>query len=182
MVQAFLISTRSMNLTLLPGDRFLVDKMWYRFMPIKRGDVVAFHGKGPQSEIYGHRVIGLPGDVVEIRNEKLFLNEELQNETYVHFESEDASRPPIPKLKNFGPITIPEGCFFEMGDNRRVSMDSRIRGCIPLRDIVGKVQVIYWSSGPKSPDAEINFSQISSNGPKHSENVIRWNRTGMRVE
>jgi signal peptidase I len=182
MVEDFIISTRSMSLTLVPGDRISVDKMVYRFMPVKRGDVVAFYFNGPLSDIHAHRVIGLPGDVVEIRDENLYLNGILQKEPYARFVGEKVPLSSLAKLFDFGPATVPEGHFFEMGDNRRCSIDSRMRGCIPLRDIVGKVQVIYWSSGCESPDADPDPNRMPPQIPETKKNVIRWDRIGNRIE
>ncbi len=180
--EAFVISTRSMNPTLLPGDRFLVDKMWYRFAAPKHGDVVAFYTTGPKPEIHGHRIIGLPGDVIEIREEKLYLNGELQEEPYACFEGERVQGPYFDKLCNLGLATIPEGYFFEMGDNRRRSVDSRLKGCIPLQNIVGKVQIIYWSDGPEKPEAEPDRRHVPPLPPKETPQRIRWERIGLRLD
>jgi signal peptidase I len=182
--EAFLLPTRGMNLTLLPGDRFLVEKMRYRFALPKRGDIVAFHHDGPKSEIYVARVIGLPGDVVEIQSEKLYLNGAIQEEPYVRFVGE---KPPAPsfydRMCNMGPLTVHEGQFFEMGDNRRLSRDSRMNGCVPLQDIVGKVQIIYWSSGAEDPDTDPMPNQLLPCPPEQpSKARIRWERIGLRLD
>lgn len=184
-VEAFHLPTRSMNLTLQPGDRFLVDKLWYRFAPLKRGDVAAFYSNGPGSSGYAHRVIGLPGDVVEIRNEKLYLNGSIQEEPYARFVGE---MPPsvLATMNNMGPITVPEGQFFQMGDNRRRARDSRTTGCVPIAAIFGKVQIIYWSSGEEDPDEDPEpgrfeldrFSRLRLKQP--SKTRIRWERIGLR--
>jgi signal peptidase I len=180
--RGFVVPTGSMNLTILPGDRILVDLMCYRFASPKRGDVAAFYTKGPNSDIYVHRIIGLPGDVVEIRDEKLYLNGTLQNEPYVHLRVEKETDYVIEKLYNYGPETVPEGHFFQMGDNRRRSADSRLTGCIPLQDIIGKVQVVYWSRGPEEPDAETEMPRMPHRPPENKPNIIRWERIGQRIK
>jgi hypothetical protein len=83
---------------------------------------------------------------------------------------------------NFGPEIVPAGHFFEMGDNRRRSRDSRMIGCIPIQDIVGKVQVVYWSRGPEQPDADPKTDPLF---PIKSQNLptrIRWERIGLRFD
>jgi signal peptidase I len=184
--EAFSIPTRSMNLTFQPGDRVLVDKLWYRFAPLERGDLAVFYSKGPGSSIHAHRVIGLPSDVIEIRNEKLYLNGSIQDEPYARFKGEMPPSIFPATMNNMGPITVPAGQFFQMGDHRRRAIDSRTTGCVPIEDIVGRVQIIYWSRGEEDPDADPDpdrfeidrFSRLRPTQP--SKTRIRWERIGLR--
>jgi signal peptidase I len=159
LVQAFFIPSQSMENTLLVGDRVLVNKMVYRFREPRRGEVMVFinpnaptpdrnffedvvhwvtEGLGfssdPQKDFI-KRVIGLPGDVIELRRGKVFVNGKRLQEPYLHPERGTADE---------GPYTVGEDQFFMMGDNRTNSSDSRVFGAIPRENIVGRAFVILW--------------------------------------
>jgi signal peptidase I len=163
LVQAFYIPSASMEPTLMPGDRVLVNKVVYRFGDIHHGDVVVFSnpdisqlpernwiegvvhwlGEGlgvaqPENEDLIKRVIGLPGDTVEIRNHTVSVNGEPLNEPYL-------TPAAVQAMQDFGPITVRPGHLFVMGDNRGNSADSRFGlGQVPEDDVIGRAFVIVW--------------------------------------
>jgi len=162
-VQAFKIPTGSMETNLLIGDHLLVNKIVYspsfgrledRILPkkpIQRGHVVVFKFPEEPSRDFIKRVIGLPGETVEIRNKQVFINGQPLAETYVHF-LEPPLRPEDPEYglregrgDNWGPEVVPEGQLFVMGDNRDNSRDSRYWGFLPRDQVKGRALLVYWS-------------------------------------
>jgi signal peptidase I len=157
-VQAFYIPSGSMEPTLMPGDRVLVEKVLYH---PSRGDIIVFQDPNPGSEpdrgIVGgflhwlsqglgfsqpvdedfiKRVIGLPGDTVELRHGKLYVNGTRVAEPYLHGE---------PDLRDYGPKTVPPDSLFMLGDNRLNSNDSRFGlGFVPEDRVIGKAFVVIW--------------------------------------
>lgn len=169
-VQAFKIPSGSMLETLQIGDQLLVNKFIYgvklpftdvTLLPIsdpKHGDIIVFRYPRDESKDYIKRVIGTPGDTLEMRDNVVYRNGERLDEPYL------AGLPPknFPPTHNFGPITLPEGKYFCMGDNRENSSDSRYWGFVDRSQIIGKAWRIYWSW-----EAPLN---------------IRWGRLGQLVE
>jgi signal peptidase I len=156
-VQAFKIPSGSMEPTLLVGDHILVNKFIYgikipftndTIIPIskpKRGDVTVFIYPVDKSKDFIKRVIGLPGDTIEIIGNKIHINgEEYKDENGFYSREGNGSGRYIGKA-NFGPITVPEGHLFVMGDNRNHSYDSRFWGFVPIHSVKGKAFIIYWS-------------------------------------
>lgn len=117
------IPSGSMENTLQVGDRVIVNRIEYKRNGLNRFDVVVFKHKMQESDtnatVLIKRVIGLPGDIVEIKNGQLYINDEIQYETYL----KDTKN--IDSEQNFGPVIVPENCYFMMGDNRSGSFDSR---------------------------------------------------------
>jgi signal peptidase I len=191
--EAFYLPTGSMEPTLLAGDRILVDKLHYRLRKIRRGDVVVHwidnaltdrYRKPPGRQLHVKRVIGIPGDTIEFRDEKLYRNNELVDEPYAIFLSWDAPDSMTAELRNSGPVVVPEREYFLVGDNRRRSLDSRLTGLVAGDDIIGKVAIIYWSREP-APVEEPDF-RLARDRPQSREAAlprkIRWSRFGQRVE
>jgi len=156
-VQAFKIPSGSMEDTLAIGDHILVSKFIYgskipftdkRFLKIrdpKRGDVIVFEYPEDPSKDFIKRVIGTPGDVIEERDKKIFINGQLYvNPHEVHKEMEIVPREQNPR-DNFGPVKVPEGSYFVMGDNRDRSYDSRFWGFVKNTKIKGLAFIKYWS-------------------------------------
>ncbi len=157
-VQAFKIPSGSMIKTLLIGDHILVNKFifgiknpltrttWIPISDPKRGDVVVFIFPLDKSKDFIKRVIGLPGDTVKIVNKKVYVNGELFKEPpgVQHTDPNILPRGVSPR-DNYGPIKVPNGKIFVMGDNRDQSFDSRFWGFVPLKDVKGKAFIIYWS-------------------------------------
>jgi signal peptidase I len=167
-VQTFFIPSESMIPTLRPGDRVLVEKLTYRFRAPARGEVIVFHrpdaqppprewsvstavrralaGIGlmaPEGEVdYIKRIIGLPGDVVEVEEGTVLVNGEPLVEPYAEPEVRDSPR-----------VRVPPGRYFMMGDNRMNSLDSRFGlGLVPRDLVVGRAFLVLW------PPGDVTFS------------------------
>ena len=122
--------------------------------PVLRGDIIIFPYPRDPSIDYIKRAVGLPEETLEIRNDHVFINGEPLDEPYAYFEpNEQRSRKAqglssASPVSSFGPVTIPEGKIFAMGDNRYNSADSRYWGFVDTNTISGKGQIIYWSHDP----------------------------------
>jgi signal peptidase I, bacterial type len=156
-IQAYKIPSGSMKPTLLIGDHILVSKFNYgiklpfirsTLIPVgspKRGDILVFIYPEDRSKDFIKRLIGVPGDTVEIRDKQILLNGQPWKETHgVHSDSLIIPGAVQPR-DNFGPVKVPEGSLFVMGDNRDESYDSRFWGFVPMKDVLGKALIIYWS-------------------------------------
>ena len=170
-VQAFKIPSESMVKTLLVGDHLLASKFSYGIKipfthsyiykgsdPVK-GDIIIFEYPNDPSVDYIKRIIGTPGDTIEVRNKQLFRNGEPVKESFVRFTEPDRIQP---VRDNFGPVTVPADKYFVMGDNRDNSMDSRFWGFVDRSAIRAKAWRIYWSWGGLGD--------------------MRWDRMGKKVE
>ena len=162
-VQAFQIPTGSMEPTLLVGDFLLVNKLAYARpvlplegvllprKPIARGNIVVFKYPKDLTKDYVKRVIALEGEIVEVKDKQVFVNDKPLDEAYkVHIDSHVNSKTDFYSYEdvirdNYGPITVPAGNCFVMGDNRDNSYDSRYWGFLPLASIKGKPWIIYFS-------------------------------------
>lgn len=162
-VQAFQIPTGSMEPTLLVGDFLLVNKQIYANAPnpldrallprraLRRGDIVVFKYPNDMSKDYVKRVIGLPGETLEVKDKQVFINGRPLEEKYkVHSDSQVFTKKDYYNYDetfrdNYGPVTIPEGHLFAMGDNRDMSSDSRYWGFLPLSYVKGRPWIIYFS-------------------------------------
>lgn len=142
-VQAFKIPSGSMLPTLQIGDHILVNKFIYYFEPIRRGDIIVF--KFPQDETrdFVKRAIGLPGETLEIRGRQVLINGVPLKEPYAVY-SDGASARGL-ESEHLGPLVIPPGKLFMMGDNRDHSMDSRAWGFMDVHEIRGKAFIVYFS-------------------------------------
>ncbi len=124
----------SMQPTLYAGNYVIVNKIAYKLGTPGRGDVIIFHyPPDPNREPYIKRVIGLPGDQVEINHGKVTVNDEPIVEPYI-------KAPP----SYTGSWTIPVDSLFVLGDNRNNSSDSHSWGMVPLENVIGKAEVVYW--------------------------------------
>ncbi|MCG6533725.1 MAG: signal peptidase I [Syntrophales bacterium LBB04] len=174
-IQAFKIPSGSMKPTLLVGDHILVNKfiygiklripftaLNYTLVPIsspKRNDVVVFIFPKETNKDFIKRVIGLPGDTVQIKDKKVYINSQPMVDHHGTFTDQRV----IPEMEqprdNTGPIVVPSHMFFVMGDNRDESYDSRFWGFVDEKQILGQAFIIYWSWD-------------------RTEFGIRWNRLG----
>lgn len=170
-VQAFKIPSGSMIPTLLIGDHLFVNKFIYgvkipflrkTIIPItdpKRDDIVVFIFPKDRSKDFIKRVIGVGGDKIEIKNKKIFINDQAYTDSFGIYSDSSIDQAQKSLVDNFGPVMVPQGSLFVMGDNRDHSMDSRFWGFVDLQDVQGKALIIYWSWNSE-------------------ENNIRWNRLG----
>src|ERR1700723_1050757 len=126
----------SMNPLLSDQERIFINKFIYRFEPIDRGDVVVFWYPLDRSKSFIKRVVGLPGETVEIRKGIVFVNGVSLAEPYVPPQYED--------LTDFGPMSVPRGSYFVMGDHRISSNDSRVFGAVENKFIYGRAVFAYW--------------------------------------
>ena len=126
----------SMAPLLSDQERIFINKFVYRFEPIERGDVVVFWYPLDRSKSFIKRVIGLPGETVEIRRGRVFVDDHWLTEPYVP--------PQYADLGNYGPFRVPDGEYFVMCEHRASSNDSRIFGPVPDRFIYGKAVFAYW--------------------------------------
>ena len=197
-VQAFKIPTGSMENNLLIGDHLLVNKfvlgptasrLERALMPIgtiTRGDIVVFKYPEDPERDYIKRVIGLPGETVEVRAKKVYIDGKGIDEPYVHFLQPPASDGEFHEVTSFdvreryGPVTVPAGQYFMMGDNRDNSADSRYWGFLRRDYIKGKALVIYWSyeSGREDYQDESAGATIKGLGSVfvHFFTRTRWDR------
>lgn len=130
------VSGQSMEPTLHDKDFLIINKFIYNFTKPAKGDIIVFPHNGNNKELYIKRVIGLPGDEIELKNAQVYVNGAALYEDYI-------SETTIEKGNITFPFTVPEGEYFVMGDNRNNSRDSRFTdvGTVPLDEIVGKASV-----------------------------------------
>lgn len=138
-VEAFVIPSESMVPTLMVGDRVLANKFIYDFTDPEKGDVAVFESVEVEGQDLIKRVVGTPGDTVEVREGKLYVNGEPQNEPYI--KKGGGISPPQQEF------TVPKDSFFVMGDNRSNSRDSRFFGPVPEENLEGKAFVTFWPPG-----------------------------------
>ncbi|NYE58126.1 signal peptidase I [Carboxydothermus ferrireducens] len=130
------VPTGSMIPTILPNDRVVVLKFWYKIKPIERGQIVVFDPpNSANSPPFIKRVIGLPGETLEIKNNTVYINGKPLKENYLPAKME---------MEPFGPFKIPKDAIFVMGDNRQHSADSRYFGAVPIKNIKGRAVLTYW--------------------------------------
>lgn len=132
------IPTGSMENTIMPGDRVFASRLHYLFTDPKRGDIIVFKYPDNENENYVKRVIGLPGETVEIKNGEVYIDDVKLEEPYIKEEM----------LKvDYGPYHVPENSYFVMGDNRNFSKDSRVwitTNYVEKSKILGKVAFRYF--------------------------------------
>ncbi|MBL4904212.1 MAG: signal peptidase I [Desulfocapsa sp.] len=178
-VQAFKIPSGSMLPTLQIGDHLLVNKFIYGvkipmtgivLIPWKtpeHDDIVVFRFPRDRSIDYIKRVVGVAGDTIEIKNKQLYVNGEAISKPHAYFTGTDIMKATTGPRDNMGPVKVPEGNIFVMGDNRDNSFDSRFWGFVDLNDVLGKAFILYWSWDLNKP--LISVDRFSS---------IRWSRIG----
>lgn len=170
-VQAFKIPSESMLQTLQVGDHLLAskfaygikipftDKYIYRGEDPQRGDVIIFQYPNDPSVDYIKRIIGVPGDTIEVRDKQLYRNGAPIKEAYIRHTDPDGIEP---LRDNYAAVRVPPDKYFVMGDNRDNSLDSRFWGFVDRSAIRAKAWRIYWSWGGLDD--------------------IRWNRIGQKIE
>jgi signal peptidase I len=182
-IQAFTIPSGSMIPTLLIGDYVLVNKFVYgpripftdkRFFSLRgpeRGEIIVFKYPRNHKRDFIKRVIGVPGDVLEVRNKIVYVNgERFENSFTQHVDRATYLVGNVPR-DNFGPVTVPADKYFVMGDNRDQSEDSRFWGFVDIDEIKGKAFIIYWS-------ADVNRTPLISVGDFKRFYPPRFGRIG----
>lgn len=153
-IQAFKIPAASMMPSILIGDHILVNKRLYRNSKPQKGDIVVFTIPQEPSKDFIRRIIGLSGDVIEIKNKQLYINSQKIEEDYIINTDSNI----LQNRDNYGPVTVPEGSLFVLGDNRDNSYDSRFWGFLDSEKLKGKVATIYWSWDADS--SSVRWSRI----------------------
>lgn len=137
-IQPFYIPSSSMEPTLLPGDRVLVSKFMYRFTQPKPNDVVVFVAPESRDSVeqdFIKRIVATAGMNVQVVNGKLVVNDKTRDEPFTRADNPTA---------NYGPIIVPQGRVFVMGDNRANSRDSRFFGPVEKKELIGRAFFVYW--------------------------------------
>jgi signal peptidase I len=188
--QATVVPTESMTPTILVGDHFILDKVAFsanypdaieRLLParsIKRGEIIAFWSPKDSTLRLVKRVIGLPGDTIEIRDKQVYIDGIKLDEPYAVFS--DVRQ--FPQRDNMLPTKVPADSFFMMGDNRDNSNDSRFWGFAQRKDLIGTPLFVYWSydSEPYRPNMTIaQTAERYGSVALHFFTRTRWYRTGI---
>ena len=129
----FRVENVSMETTFPEGELVMVNKLNYKFSEPRRGDVVIFHAPTEPGKDYIKRLIGLPGDHIEIKDSQLYINGEAVEEPWLH-----------EAIEYEGEWDVPEGEYFVLGDNRNHSSDSHVWGCVPRENLIGNAFFRYW--------------------------------------
>ncbi|TCP70680.1 signal peptidase I [Baia soyae] len=132
-LEPFHVSGPSMQDTLASNDKVMVNKLIYKVRDPKQGEVVIFHSKDKVDLI--KRIVALPGETVEVKNNQLLVNGKEVKESYLGSST---------KTTDFAPVKVPNGQVFVLGDNRSNSTDSRVFGPVSTSEIVGKASFVYW--------------------------------------
>jgi signal peptidase I len=158
----------SMAPTLLSGDYILVDKLSYKLgKNPERGDVIVFEFPEDESKNFVKRIIGTPGDIVEIRSKQVIINGiPLNDQRYTQLIDPGIIDRSLNPRDNFGPVTVPGSSYFVLGDNRDQSLDSRFWGYVEASKIRGKATIICWSWS----------------GLEEWSEWVRWERIGQRIQ
>ncbi len=163
-VQAFKIPTGSMENNLLIGDHLLVNKFVFAptmtgleeaVLPIdrvRRGDIIVFKYPEDPERDFIKRVIALPGETFELRKKRVYIDGTMLDEPYVRFlvPPDEAGEGAFDVRVQYGPVTVPDGHYFMMGDNRDNSQDSRYWGFLPQEYVKGRALFVYFSVGEES--------------------------------
>jgi signal peptidase I len=200
--QAFKIPTGSMEDNLKIGDHIIVNKFIYgvvnpamqRLFPvrdIKRGDIIVFRYPLQPDTDFVKRVIGMPGDTIEVRDKRVAVNGTFLEEPYVIHEDPQIypAQPALPEpyrsRDQYGPYTVPPESYFAMGDNRDKSSDSRYWGTVPRSMIKGRAFMVYWSfRGSPPPQGSPPTERIKElfGVVIHFFGRTRWDRTFLIVD
>ena len=183
-VSAYRVSSDSMADTLFEGDYIFVNKLAYEYGDDPQsGDIIVFKYPNNPEKDFIKRIVGLPGQTVQVADKIVFVDDEVAS---IPVESKNTDRRIIPGdlsfRDNFGPVVVPQGQYFVLGDNRDDSRDSRFWGYVPRDHLKGKVVFIYWSWQPDTNPPGWGFPYVIDaiqwmghfmyNFPSHT----RWGR------
>ena len=157
-VQSFAIASASMEPTLQPGDHLIARKGHVSARDVERGDLVIFTSVEDPSVTQVYRIIGLPGEVIDLVDKKVTIGgRPLEENPAVHFDDPstypdvDTVHPMQRARDQLGPVEIPPDCVFVMGDNRDAAYDSRYFGPVPIENLRARPLYVYWSRRPAEP-------------------------------
>lgn len=178
--ESFAVPGRAMYPTIQHMDRILVDKLWARSESTKRGDVIVYrapfryrvpsNAMSDAPDLYIMRVVGLPGETIELKDNTILINGNTFEDPHAFYEGTS----PQAAAKYLGPITVPADAFYVLGDNRNLANDSRYTGPVHFGDFHGKAKLILYSRDYSFPTAaELNPPEIGD---------LRWDRIGTPVE
>ena len=188
-VQAYRVSSGSMENSLLEGDFVFVNKLAYRFAEPQINDVIVFEFPMNTTKDYIKRIVALPGQTVEIRNKQLYVDSQMVGDVGGIFHKDSQVLQEVYSQRDFfGPLTVPSNQYFVMGDNRDDSQDSRFWGCLDRSHIKGRAGIVYFSWAPDSDAPTIGppyvfdlFASFFYN-LIHFPSRIRWERLFHNVE
>jgi len=163
LIQSNKIPSGAMKPTLLVGDHIFVKKLFYNKAEPSRGDIIVFKYPADPEKDFIKRLIGIPGDVIEIRNKNLYINHKRLNDDHGVYTDPHIIPANIRPRDNLGPINVPKHSLFVMGDNRDESFDSRFWGFVDLELVKGKAFAIYWSWDK-------------------TKYMVRWDRIGKKIQ
>lgn len=158
-IQNFNVDGTSMEPNLHNGELILVDKWTYLFRPPTRGDVIVFVAPPHPSMDYVKRVIGVPGDIITVRDTTVIVDGVTLDETYV----DPRNQGNLFANKNITNMVVPPGDYFVLGDNRAVSSDSRDWGFVPKANIVGRAAFVYWPLGQDNNGFLKSYTSVFAN-------------------
>lgn len=161
LVEAYKIPSASMQPTLLVGDHLLADKFIYKRADPERGEIIIFSYPLDPKQDYIKRIVAVGGDTVQIVNKRFYLNNRAQKEDYVIYQQQNVLPGNISPRDNFGPMKIPQGTVFVLGDNRDNAEDSRDWGFIRIDEIKARAMSIYWSWDSRNLGARWNRMGIT---------------------
>lgn len=174
-IQAYNISSGSMENTLMTGDKLFVNKLAYVFDDPQPNDIVVFEFPHNPTKEFIKRVIAVPYQTVQIKDKVLYVNgKKVSDPLGVYYADENIELAPSSR-DNFGPITVHPDSFFVLGDNRDDSFDSRFWGLVGRDRIIGKTLVRYFSFAPDS-SAPSNLFKLIGYNVVHAAERIRWER------
>jgi signal peptidase I len=147
-IRSFFISTGSMAPALAAGDRVCMEGITHKVLPLRRGEVIAFKTDSIPDRggaVWTFRVVGLPGDRLQLREGTLYVNDAPAPMTNRKGVIAYSSRPVHTHLRpEHEPLAVPEGAYFVLGDNSERSFDSRFWGFLPRQDVLGRIWFCYW--------------------------------------
>lgn len=174
--EAFVLPSRGMASTLLPGDHVLVEKLTLQFRPPQRGDIVTYWPPSGIRSLWIARIVAVPGDDVGIDDGHAVINGVVQSEPFATFVGEVP--PPDDPVRNLPGRRLGPGEYFIVGDNRWRSNDSRLLGPIARDAITRRFTTVYWSSVVRQ--REWQFDDMPDLDPGRANGAIRWERVGLR--
>jgi signal peptidase I len=166
-LESFFVPGRAMAPTILHADRIFVDKCFGSAKTLTHGDLVVFRS-APNGPLFVMRIVGLPGDTVELLEATLRLNGEIVNEDYASYSPSSFDMPSMPET------LVPERHFFVLGDNRNFANDSRILGPIPFESYYGRPTNVFWSRDYQATEKEPGF-------PTYKVGRVLWKRLGLNL-